>query len=332
MSIRRLPPFAALRSFEGAARQLSFKRAAEDLCVTPSAISHQVKILEAWVGTPLFERDVRRIALTRKGQELYLSTSKCLDELALAFTSAKDPRARSGTRRLRVCGDSGFVEFWLASRLDGFLAQASVAPIEVHWGNSAEDYRKCRADIVLHYGRPDGLPYESIAQWRYHEFPVCSPSLITKGVSLTTLSDLRRVRLLHERGTESWMHWLSWAGMKDVGWADAGPVYHGASTCLGAAAAGQGAALTDEMAGADLLMSGGLVKPLGKTRESDDYTLNLMCRRDLLSDAGASAFVNWLYPAINTHRQLMRMLTRQSPFHARARSAAALERGNMIPS
>ena len=316
--MRRLPPFPALRSFESAARQLSFTRAAEELCVTPSAVSHQVRLLEEWIGTALFERAARRITLTQRGRELYLSAGKCLDDLALAFRVAEHRRPRGAPRRLHVCADAGFVELWLASRLATFLEKEPHTPIEIHWGSTADDYRRCRADIVLHYGRADRLPYESISQWRYHEFAVCSPRLITKARPLSSVADLARQRLLHERGTEAWMHWLSWAGLRSVDWADTGPVYHGASTCLGAAVAGQGFALTDELVAGDLLMAGQLVKPLGEARESD-YTLTLLCRKDVLNEAAAAAFINWLRPAIDAYRGTTRLMVQQAPFRARVR-------------
>jgi LysR family transcriptional regulator, glycine cleavage system transcriptional activator len=321
--MRRLPAFPALRAFECAARQLSFTRAAEELCVTPSAVSHQVKLLEGWVGTPLFERTARRITLTQRGRELYLSASKCLDDLAIAFRVAEHPNKRGAPARLRVCADAGFVELWFASRLEGFFAKVPNPPIEVFWASTAQDYKQYRADIVLHYGRADRLPYESISQWRYHEFAVCSPSLITKARPIASVSDLRRQRLLHERGTESWMHWLRWAGLQSVDWAVDGPIYHGASTCLGAAAAGQGVALADELVGGDLLMSGQIVKPLGQTRDSD-YTLTLLCRREVLNDAGTAAFVNWVRPAIDEYLSTTRPLIQPLPYRARPAAYSAL--------
>jgi LysR family glycine cleavage system transcriptional activator len=319
--MRRLPPFAALRSFESAARQLSFTRAAEELCVTPSAVSHQVRLLEDWVGTPLFDRAARRIALTQRGRELYLSASKCLDDLAIAFRVAERWRTRGASGRLRVCADPGFVEWWLASRLKSFLDQAPDFAMDLHWGRTAEDYKRCGADIVVHYGRADRLPYEPISQWRYHEFVACSPRLITKARPLATVSDLRRHRLLHERGTEPWIHWLSWAGLQNVDWAEAGPVYHGDCACLGAAVAGQGVTLTDELVGGDLLMSGQLVKPLGEARESD-VTLTMLCRKDGLNDAAAVAFMNWVRQAVDSHRSATRRLVTQAPYRARRRSGA----------
>ncbi len=319
--MRRLPPFPALRSFESAARQLSFTRAAEELFVTPSAISHQVKLLESWVGTPLFERAVRRITLTQRGRELYLSASKCLDDLAIAFRVAEHRDSRGAAGRLRICADPGFVEWWLVSRLELFLDAAPEMPLEVYWGSTAEDYKKCRADVVLHYGRTDRLPYESVSQWRCHEFVVCSPQLITRANPIRSVSDLRRQRLLHEWGTEPWMQWLSWAGMRDINWADDGPVYHGPCACLRAAVAGQGVVLTDVLVGGDLLMSGQLVKPIGEARESD-HTLTLLCRKDAVNDADATAFINWLRPAVDAYRIATHHLEQQSPYGVKSLSRA----------
>jgi LysR family glycine cleavage system transcriptional activator len=314
--MRRLPPFAALRSFESAARQLSFSRAAEELCVTPSAVSHQVRLLEEWVGVPLFERAARKVSLTQRGRELYASAGKSLDDLSIAFRVAVHRRTRNSKSRLRVCSEDGFSELWLAGRLNAFLEANPEASIELHWGKSAEDYKKCRADIVFHYGRVDRLPYESISQWRYQEFAVCSPRLPTRSRPLARVEDLRRHRLLHERGTEPWMQWLGWAGLKDISWADQGTILPSAFSCHGAAVAGHGVAQSDELVGGDLLLSGRLIKPLGESRESD-HTMTLLCRRDALEDSAAAAFVGWVRPAIDAHWTETRSLRRQSPFRAR---------------
>jgi len=315
--MRRLPPFPALRAFESAARQLSFTRAAEELYVTPSAISHQVRLLENWIGTALFEREVRRVRLTHRGRELYISASKCLDDLAIAFRVAEHRPARGAARRVRLCADAGFVEWWLASRLEDFFRAAPDVAIDVHWGRTAEDYKRCRADIVVHYGRADRLPFEPISQWRCHEFVVCSPSTITKAKPLGSVADLKRHRLLHELGTESWIHWLTWVGAKPGKWVDDGPIYYGDCACLKAVVAGQGVALTDELVGGDLLLSGALVKPLGETRESD-FTLTLLCRKDAMDEPAVLAFINWLRPAVEAHRTATRRLVRQTPFRVRA--------------
>lgn len=314
--MRRLPPFPALRSFESAARQLSFTRAAEELCVTPSAVSHQVRLLEEWVGTPLFDRAARKVSLTQRGRELYASASKCLDDLGVAFRVAEHRRTRNANSRLQVCSEDTFAELWLASRLNAFFEAHPDVAIEVRWGNTAEDYKKWRADVVFHYGRVDRLPYHPISQWRYLEFAVCSPQLPTRSRPLARVEDLRRHRLLHERGTEPWMQWLGWAGLKEISWADQGPIFPSAISCHGAAVAGHGVAQSDELVGGDLLLSGRLIKPLGESRESD-HTLTLLCRRDALEDAAAAAFIAWVRTAIDAHWTATRSLRKQSPYRAR---------------
>jgi len=319
--MRRLPPFPALRSFESAARQLSFTRAAEELCVTPSAVSHQVRLLEEWVGAPLFDRAARKVSLTQRGRELYAASSKCLDDLGVAFRVAEHRRTRNANSRLKVCSEDAFAELWLARRLNEFSEAHPDVAIEIHWANTAEDYKKARADVVFHYGRVDRLPYHPISQWRYLEFAVCSPQLPTRSRPLVRVEDLRRHRLLHERGTEPWMQWLAWAGLKDIGWADQGPIFSSAVSCHGAAVAGHGVAQSDELISGDLLLCGRLIKPLGESRESD-HTLTLLCRRDALEDLAAAAFIAWVRPAIDAHTAATRSLRKQSPYRARRSSRA----------
>ncbi len=117
------------------------------------------------------------------------------------------------------------------------------------------------------------------------------------------------------------MQWLSWVGVRDIDWADDGPVYHGPAACLRGAVAGVGVALADELVGGDLVLSGQLVKPLGEARESD-YTLTLLCRKDALNGAEAAAFINWLRPAIDAYRGATRFLVQQSPYVPKARPRA----------
>lgn len=327
--MRPLPPFPALRAFESAGRLLGFTRAAEELCVTPSAISHQVKLLEGWLGVKLFERAGRQITLTPRGRELYLTAGKCLDDLSIAFRVARHRGTRRDRQRLHVCADAGFVELWLAKRLPDLLTQAPELAIEVSWGSGAEDYKKFRPDIVLHYGRADGLPYERVSQWRFHEFAVCSAALIQRVGSLSNVTDLLHAPLLHERSTEFWMHWLTWAGLQDVEGAERGPIYPCASTCLQAAVSGLGVALVDELVAGDLLVSGQLVKPLGDVRNSD-YALTLLAGKDVWTDGAAVSFIRALRLAIDQYQMSAQVFAQSLPYSANATSRSKLRPASTV--
>src|SRR5688500_6844266 len=114
--MRKLPPLAALRAFEAAARQQSFKRAASELAVTPTAISHQVKLLEETLGLPLFTRGVRRIDLTPEGQRLFPVLRDGFDRFDETLSELRRPKREI----LTLSATPLFTARWLVPRVDSF--------------------------------------------------------------------------------------------------------------------------------------------------------------------------------------------------------------------
>ena len=123
---RKFPPFAAVRAFEAAARHLSFKAAAEELCLTPSAVSHQIKALEAFLDTALFERTGGRISLTLTGRGYAGKMTGLLDAFEDSTRSVKE----AGARPFRVLCTPGFAARWLVDPVPSFL----IAAVEIASG------------------------------------------------------------------------------------------------------------------------------------------------------------------------------------------------------
>src|SRR5262249_60776283 len=117
--MRRLPPLAALRAFEAAARHLSFKRAAAELAVTPTAISHQIRLLEDWIGLRLFRRQPRLVLLTPEGQRLYLVLRDGFDAFAEAIASLDERGSRTV---VTLSAARAFMAGWLGPRAPSFPA------------------------------------------------------------------------------------------------------------------------------------------------------------------------------------------------------------------
>ena len=206
---RKLPPFAAVRAFEAAARHMSVKAAADELCLTPSAVSHQIKALEGFLDTQLFERSGNRIALTLTG---YAYAGK-LTHLLDAFVEETES-VRAAPRTLRVLSTPGFAARWLVPRLPR-LAFARDIRLRVSNGAPSLDFVTNDADVVIQWSdRPTpGLRVEPLmASTRY---PVISPALWERE-NVRHPKDLLRLTLFYDETDDAWPDWFAAAGLPGV--------------------------------------------------------------------------------------------------------------------
>ena len=252
----RLPPLNALRAFEAAARHLSFKRSAEELNVTQSAISHQVKALEEHLGMRLFLRQNHKITLTHQGADYLEEISDILDQLAAATDHACDKDA-SGP--LFVRATPGFAARWLVPRLTAF--HATYPRIELHISASLEpvDFASDQIDIDIRYGEDEipGLRVDPLLS--SNRFPVASPKLLKGQPRLRRPDDLRRFTLLHDEVGDGWQQWLTYTGTTGVD-PNSGPRFEHCELVLRAAAEAQGVALAYAVLAEGDLASGLLVR------------------------------------------------------------------------
>jgi LysR family transcriptional regulator, glycine cleavage system transcriptional activator len=210
----RLPPLNALRTFEAAARHLSFTKAAAELFVTQAAVSHQIKALEDHLGLPLFRRLNRGLMLTDEGQALLPYVRDAFDQLAV------------GIRRLRQGQSSGVLTIsvlpslastWLIPRLRDF--QTRHPEIEVHMTATERlvDFGREPVDAAIRYGLGHwpGLRVEPLLSAEM--MPVCSPALLDGPHPLRTPDDLVHHQLLHVlNAPDDWRIWLTAAGVEGV--------------------------------------------------------------------------------------------------------------------
>jgi LysR family glycine cleavage system transcriptional activator len=258
--MRRLPPLAALRAFEAAARHLSFKRAAAELAVTPTAISHQIRLLEDQIGLRLFKRQPRQVLLTPEGQRLYLVLREGFDAFAKAIASLDARRSRTV---VTLSATRAFTARWLVPRAPSFAVANPGMDLRLHAADEPVDLRSGTVDVAIRYGRGSfpGLKAEEL--FRDEFAPVASPHL-----GLHEPSDLHRQTLIHfewyrtDRETPIWPRWLARAGLRDLEPA-AELTFTDESHAIQAAIAGQGVALLDLMLIADDLANGALVQPFG---------------------------------------------------------------------
>jgi LysR family glycine cleavage system transcriptional activator len=253
---RRLPPLNALRAFEAAARRGSFVTAAEELHVTAGAVSQQVKVLEAWLGRPLFRRLHRGVALNRAGTAYLEKVGGVLDDLAVASQEI----ARR-TQILRITALPAFAERWLVPRLGRFQGLHPQVEIALSADDRPVDLARDPVDLWLCYGtgehpgcRVERLFAESL-------FPVCAPALLDRGPALEAPADLARHTLLHDaHWRDDWRRWLAAAGVSDVDPAR-GPSFTLYAMVIQAALDGLGVAMAHEALVADDLAAGRLIAP-----------------------------------------------------------------------
>lgn len=216
---RDLLPLNSLRAFEAAARHLSFRRAAEELNVTPAAISQQIKQLEALVGSQLFIRTTRALALSELAEA-------ALPAIRNGFDSLQD-----GVRSLQAHHDPGILTVsvspsfgmrWLLPRLERFRQAHPGYEVRIDASNRLTDFSHGSVDIALRYGKGD---YRQLTSERLIEdvaFPVCSPALTVPPHKLTEPEDLRDQTLLHvdwemeSESAPSWPRWLAHTGTRGV--------------------------------------------------------------------------------------------------------------------
>ena len=258
---RRLPPLNALRTFEAAASHLNFTHAADELAVTPTAVSHQIRQLEDWFGTALFVRGRRRMQLTEAGAHLYPAMAETLDRIAEVACRIRDARDRT---TLTVSVTPTFGSRWLAARLGGFWQEYPDIDLRLHHSHSLVDFSRDDVDLAVRWGMGNWANTRVEKLMDGVTVPMCSPALLGGDHPLKTLNDLKYHVLLHDADHHEWIEWLKAAGVDDVD-GQRGPVLDDPNTMVKAAIAGHGVLLgTTSMMSAEL-ENGQLVRPFGDT-------------------------------------------------------------------
>jgi LysR family transcriptional regulator, glycine cleavage system transcriptional activator len=258
MNGRQLPPLTALRAFEAAARHLSFKHAAAELSLTPTAISHQIRQLEEQLGVRLFVRGARRVDLTPAGQSLFPALRDGLDAMARAVQTV-----RPGTRprALVLSTTMAFASRWLLPRLARFAASQPGIALYLHTSDEPVDVQGGAAQLAIRYG-PGSYPGLNCVPLLPSRFaPVCAP-----GLRVRDATDLAQVSLIgfdwfrRDAATPDWPLWFERAGCAPV---SRQLQFSDEVHAIQAAIAGQGAALINLALVADELRMGMLCQPFG---------------------------------------------------------------------
>jgi LysR family transcriptional regulator, glycine cleavage system transcriptional activator len=262
-----LPPLTMLASFEAAARNLSFKVAAQELNVTSGAVSHQIKALETEIGAPLFDRLHRGVALNAKGSELYVTLRTAFLETSRTLEHIK--RA-SDDRSVTIFSNIAMASLWLTPRISRFWRDhPTIVVNQIVSDQAYPDYSS--ADLCIFYGKGDLPSFDQTELFEDDLLPVCAPSMAA-ALGKPSLEDLAAQRLIHlDPGENSWTGWQQW--FTELGYS--GPIAKGLNVnnymvALQAAQDGAGVVLGWKKLVTPLLKSGALVSLGDQTMRAPD--------------------------------------------------------------
>lgn len=296
MSDRILPPLNALRAFEAAARHLSFSKAAEELHVTPAALSHQIRGLEEFLGQKLFHRMTRQVALTEAGELIR-------PDIQDGFVSLKRGIGRLDRRRddnvITVSAGPSFTAKWLAPRLNRFAAAYPDIDLRIAATLTLLDFDKDDLDVSIRFG--SGQPPRMHVEHLLDESvtPMCSPSLLEGPNAITRLEDLKNATLIHDESitrmaldAPGWADWLALAGVEGVN-ADRGVRFNLADHAIDAAIEGSGVVLARRVLAKRDLDLGRLVAPFALDIPIKQ-SFRAMCPEGHEKRRAIRCFLDWL--------------------------------------
>src|SRR3954469_8455284 len=286
---RQLPPLNALRAFEAAARSESFTRAAEELCVTQGAVSHQVKALEATLGIKLFNREHQRLAITDSGREYLGVVRDALDRIA-AGTERVLQRQNSGV--LTVSTSPDFAAKWLINRLGRFAEAHPGIDLRVSATMHHIDFVREEVDVAVRHGGGNWPGLDATRLCTEQLFAVCSPKLMSGRNRIAKPRDLLKAPLLHLDDGKAWSQWLEAAGVA-VGELPHGLTLNRASMLIDAAIDGQGVALARTTLAASDLINGRLVRPFELSLKLSK-TYWIVCPKSASAKPKIATFREWL--------------------------------------
>ena len=296
MTAPRLPSLNALRAFEAAARRRSLTEAARELNVTPAAVSHQVKALEADLGVRLLRRVKGEFVLSADAEAALPGLRAGFDRLAEA---ARRLRGGAGDF-LTISVGPTFAATWLVRRLGDFTERFPGIEVRLQTTDALADFARDGVDVGIRFGRGVHPGCESIRLFDEKIFPVCAPALLARGRPLESPDGLAAHTLLHvdwtpgaaDDETFDWEMWLRAAGAQGVDHTR-GPRFSHSSIALQMAVDGRGVALGSDSLARDDLDAGRLVRPFDVAL-TIDFAYYLVYPRDSADAPGIAAFRDWM--------------------------------------
>jgi len=290
-----MPALDLLVGFEAAARHLSFTKAGEELHLTQSAVSRQIKDLEDQLGVALFQRRHRALALTEPGQQFYAAAAQVLSTMRTATERLRDA---SGRRRpVSVTTTASLAALWLIPRLAGFTREHPGVDVRLTADTRVLDLERDGLDIAIRHGPAALAGSNATRLFGEKVFPVCSPKLLQK-TPLEKPADLKNHVLLQYDDPDvrhPWLHWKTWFEVERI--ADLKPAgtltFSGYEQIIPSAVAGHGVALGRTPLVKDLLAAGELVAPF-KSQADPARAYFAIVSKSAASRPEVADFVEWL--------------------------------------
>ena len=282
----RLPPLHALAAFEAAARHQSFIKAADELCVTQSAISHRIRQLEEDLGVKLFLRINRNIALTPQGEIYLVAVRKALADIEVATRGV----THAVRHTLKVSVAPAIGSKWLVSRLADFQRQHPDIDLILSASIQLANIKSGEVDVGVRYGQghwPGLVAYKLTDEVLE---AVCAPDYPARIGGLETPADLAKAKLLRHPSLP-WRPWLDAAGL-DWEEPSGGVLFDDAVMMIEAAAAGNGIAVSPGKLIAPYVAAGSLVKLFGLAPKDRGY--HVVLAPESVNKPWVMAFANWL--------------------------------------
>ena len=310
---RRLPPLNALRAFEAAARHGSFSAAAQELRVTDSAVSQQVRTLERYLGTRLFKRLPRGLLLTELGSTYLPVLTAGFDRLSEATTRL---RAGGVSGVLTVAALPAFATGWLLPRIAKFRERYPRIDLLLKTSRALADFRREDVDVAIRFSAGTGSDTRSVFLMGEEVFPVASPTLVAPSLVPMSVADLRGLPLLHDIDGHAAQPWLSWQGWFERAGVESptapgGMKFTDSIVLLGAAVAGLGVAL-GRGPNIEGLLSRGQVVRLTQDSWKAGWSYRLVAPPANFSRPNVRAFVEWIleearekYPGNSAHTRAL---------------------------
>lgn len=290
------PPLRAVRAFEAIARLGSISAAAKELMISPSAVSHQLKTLEAFLQMPLTERQGRNLVLRSEGREYYRSIRSAFNVLRQA---TEHVREQSASRQVTISLIPLFGMGWFIPRLPAFMRANPQTEINVVYANH-RNYLSDASDMSIRFGNGQWAGYQSEKLISGQMVPVCSRAFLRIHGHIDTPEQLLQMPLLHDEERSTWQQWFVQQGVKRPP-RRSGPMFEDGLLTLAGVQAGLGCALMREPLIAPYLESGELVKifnaPIDDGR---DYYLCVRSDTDMTEDG--KLLQNWLRRAAGSEQ------------------------------
>lgn len=298
-------PFSALRVFECAARHQSFKRAAQELFITPAAVSQQIKTLENQLGVKLFTRHSRGLSLTEEARDGLPALKEGFEKLT---DSVQRIRGNGSSNSLTVWMAPSFAAKWLIPRLHRFYEAHPEIDLNISASRNlidsntdrntipAENFKRDNVDLAIRFGKGDYPGCRVDKLFAVTAIPLCSPRLLAGEHPLESPQDLRFHTLLHDdtryEGRPDWKTWLDAAGVDEVD-ADHGVHFNHVNLALTAAIEGQGVVLSIKALAADDIAAGRLVIPFDIALPLE-YAYYLITLDEVTDHERTAVFREWL--------------------------------------